>query len=121
MSDPNAQHHQDKFNIEMMWHRFAELRETTIDDEHHIPPALYYWLDRTLANVCNANDVQVRNEDDYSTLVMYGDLMFHFGQFAAMNGLYRCNLEPCGCLEVTDEQIKAFFDGVNFGKGNKDA
>lgn len=121
MSEPNAQHHKDKFDLEMMWHRFAEQREATIDNEHHIPPALYYWLDKTLAHVANANDVRIQDEDDYSALVMFGDLMFHFGQFAAMNGLYRCNLEQCTCLEVTDDQIKAFYDGVDFGKGNKNA
>lgn len=119
MNTHSTQVQQDMHNIKMLWLRFDAYRKELLENEHHVPPASFDMAENVLAGVGNANDINIASQEDFNMLALYGELMFHFGQYSAMNGMYRSNLEPCRCLEVSDEQIKAFFDGVNFGKGSQ--
>jgi hypothetical protein len=102
-------------NLQAMWDRFKDHVEHTKEDLH-APPALWEALSELTAVHLKNLGLIPDDDDTFKRIVAMTELMWFFGNYAGQNGLFRSNLEPCRCSEVTDQQIKDFFDGVNFGK-----
>jgi hypothetical protein len=116
--------HEEVGRLANMWVRFLKERSDSPNMDWHTPESMFEALQNVAERVLPKHDYKAFPEDDdefqnnWMAIINFGDLMFHWGQYAHANGLLRANLTPCGCSVVTDEQIKDFFDGVDFSKGD---
>lgn len=101
--------------LQNLWNRFKHRVEVTVNDLH-APPALWEVMSQLTAQHLQGLGLLPEDEDTFKRITAMSEVIWFFGNFCAENGLLRSNLDPCKCSEVTDEQIKDFFDGVNFGK-----
>lgn len=98
----NAQYEQDLRRIELAWNNFSErtLNSTAVTEPH---PAL------AVTQACYAVLIDAGVAPDSPTLsglMVFGTLMFRFGQFCSAVGLLEHKMQPCICGEITDDDLK---------------
>lgn len=106
--------------LELSWNELCDGMYTDNSSAIHPPPALaeaageiaVVFLNRVGINADNVDEQMT--SDAFHAMMAYGAAMFHFGQHTMQRGLLHANLTQCDCLEVTDDDIKAFYDGVAF-------
>jgi hypothetical protein len=106
----------DTDRLETLWNDMCAKMADGANSEQHDPPALMEASAEIAAGSirCRGIDDDDVPDDVFSVMVQFGAAMFRFGQFSDRNGLPLENLFACRCNEVTDEHIKAFFEGVTF-------
>lgn len=110
-------------DVELLWHRFLAEQANGPNADWHPPIAMQAIAQGIAQEYMKAQEYtafpedQDEWEDNWQAILRFGDVMFHMGQYAYANGVLRANMTPCQCTQLSDDQIKSFFDGVEFGKG----
>lgn len=110
----------DLKQLHNMWERFVHFTQNSDVSDMHPPAALWEAVQSITASNLQGANITPPSDRVFEGIAANGEMLWYFGNFCAQNGLYRSNLTPCKCNEVTDEGLKAFFDGVDFAKGDED-